>query len=55
MSAPRIHRCTGDSKQGRRLRSQNARRDVGPGLTPAQIAWNASVEAKRQAKKARKK
>lgn len=54
MSAPRIHRVTGDSKQGRRLRSQNSRREVGPGLTPEQIAWNARVEAERAAKKAKR-
>lgn len=50
-----IHRVTGDSKRGRQLRARNARVVRGPGLTAEQIAWNASIEAARQAKKARQR
>lgn len=54
MSAPRIHRVTGDSKRGRQLRAQQSRVETGPGLTQEQIEWNARVEAKRLAKKAKR-
>lgn len=45
-----IHRVTADSEQGRRLMARNARIIEGQGLSPEQLAWNAKVEAERQAK-----
>lgn len=55
MSAPRVHRTTSDSKAGRRLAAQTTRRVEGPGPTAEQRAWNARIEAERQAKKEKKR
>lgn len=54
MSAPHIHRCTADSKTGRKLRSANTKVIEGPGLTKEQQEWNAKIAAERAAKKTKR-